>query len=271
MIKITDKEFDELVKFMQKNYGINLIKKRQLIEGRLSNYLRQKEMTTFTEYIKLIKTMNNDEITMLINKLTTNHTYFYREDKHYKILKETILPEIEKNSRIKTIDFWSAGCSSGEEPYTNAMAIDDFLGNKKSLWRVNLEATDISQKVLDIAKKGEYKEDSLKDLPAGWKAKYTKKTPEGLYLVSNDIKKKVNYGIFNLMDNIPMKYKNKFDVLWCRNVMIYFDLETKTKLVNRFYDAIKPGGYLFIGHSETVQRDKTKFKYICPAVYRKEE
>lgn len=269
MIQITDREFTELVEFMQKNYGINLINKRQLIEGRMSNLLDKKGMKTFSEYIALIKKNNMEEITTLINKLTTNHTFFYREDNHYKFLKDVILPEQEKNNKTKIMNIWSAGCSSGEEPYTTAMAIDDYFGLKKSQWSAKILATDISQNVLGKAQEATYQEDSIKNLPPAWKTKYLKKIDGGKYQIVPQIKNEVQFKIFNLMEPMPLVYKNKFHLIFCRNVMIYFNQKTKTDLVNRFYEAVQPGGYLFIGHSETIQRDQSNFKYICPAIYQK--
>ncbi len=269
MIQITDKEFTELVEFMQKNYGINLINKRQLIEGRMSSVLDKMGMKSFSEYITLIKKRDMNQITTLINKLTTNHTFFYREDNHYKFLKEVILPEQEKNNKTKIINIWSAGCSSGEEPYTTAMAIDDYFGIRKPQWSSKILATDISQNVLNKAAEAVYQEESIKNLPPTWKTKYLKKIDGGKYQIVQQIKNEVQFKIFNLMDPMPIVHKNKYQVVFCRNVMIYFDQNTKNELINRLYEAVQPGGYLFIGHSETVQRDKSNFKYICPAIYQK--
>ncbi len=269
MIQITDKEFTELVEFMHKNYGINLINKRQLIEGRMSNILEKMGMKSFSEYILLIKKGDDKHIETLINRLTTNHTYFYREDNHYKFLREVILPEHEARSSTHNFNIWSAACSSGEEPYTIAMAIDDYFGAKKPLWNTKILASDISQNVLNKAKEAIYQEDSLKDLPPSWKAKYLKKLDNGKYEIVPKIKNEVQFKTFNLMDPIPSLQLNKYHLIFCRNVMIYFDMNTKNNLINRLYDALVPGGYLYIGHSETVQRDKSKLNYICPAIYRK--
>lgn len=269
MIHISDSEFMELVTYMQKNYGINLINKRQLIEGRMSNLLEKKGMKTFGEYITLIKKNNMDEITTLINKLTTNHTFFYREDNHYKFLKDVILPEQEKNNQTKFLTIWSAGCSSGEEPYTIAMALDDYFGFKINQWNIKIYATDISQNVLSKAKEAVYSEDSIKGLPPTWKTKYLKKIADDKYEIIPSIKNMVQFGVFNLMNNTSVLQKNKYNLVFCRNVMIYFNQQTKIDLVNRFYEVVQPGGYLYIGHSETIQREQSKFKYICPAIYQK--
>lgn len=269
MITLKDSEFNEMVVFMKKNYGINLEKKRQLIEGRLSNLLERRGINSFGEYISIINRRNPEEIMILINKLTTNHTFFYREDNHYKFLKENILPEYESCHKMGFLNIWSAGCSSGEEPFTTAMAIDDYFGLKKSKINTKIVATDISHNVLSKAKEAVYSEDSIKGLPQQWKIKYLDKLPSNGYKVCDLIRNQVHFGVFNLMNQIPINYRNKYHIVFCRNVMIYFDQKTKNDLINRLYDAVEYGGYLFIGHSETIQRGESKFKYICPAVYKK--
>lgn len=268
MVKLTDSEFLDFVQYMHKNYGIDLSKKRILIEGRLSNLIEKKGMNSFSQYLESIKRNNKDEITTLINKLTTNYTYFYREENHFKYLKETILPFEEKNNKTKVLNIWSAGCSSGEEPYTLAMVIDDYFKFTGFQWKINILATDISENVLAKAREGIYSDDAIKNLPDSYKKKYFIKTSEGKYQVLPEIRKHITFKVFNLMD--PIIERNKYDVIFCRNVMIYFNVETKMNIVNKFYEATKPGGYLMIGHAETVQRNKSKYLYINPAIYKKE-
>ncbi len=267
MIKITDNEFLEFVQYMHKNYGIDLSKKRQLIEGRLSNLIEKKGMKSFSEYMINIKKNNGEEVSTLINKLTTNYTYFYREENHFKYLQEVILPFEEKMNKLKTLNIWSAGCSSGEEPYTIAMVLDDYFKYKKQDWKIQIVATDISQDVLAKAEEALYMEESLKLLPDSYKKRYFIKEKDK-YRINLDIKKQVTFKTFNLMEKIPER--NKYNVILCRNVMIYFNSDTKLGLVNRFYEATKPEGHLMIGHAETIQRGQTKFKYICPAIYKRE-
>lgn len=267
MIKLTDNEFLEFVQYMHKNFGIDLSKKKQLIEGRLSNLIERKGMKSFSEYMLSIKKNSTEEVSTLINKLTTNYTYFYREDNHFKYLQEVILPFEEKNNKLKAINIWSAGCSSGEEPYTIAMVVDDYFKYKKQEWKIQITATDISLNVLSKAEEASYVEDSLKLLPDSYKKRYFTKENDK-YKINQDIKKQVTFKTFNLMDNIQSR--NKYDVIFCRNVMIYFNQDTKINLVNRFYEATKMDGHLMIGHAETIQRGQTKYKYICPAIYKKE-
>lgn len=267
MVKLTDNEFLDFVQYMHKNYGIDLSKKRILIEGRLSNLVEKKGMSNFSQYLESVK-RNKEEITILINKLTTNYTYFYREENHFKHLKEVILPFEEKNNKSRILNIWSAGCSSGEEPYTIAMVIDDYFKFNGIQWKIQILASDISENVLSKAREGIYTEEAIKNLPESFKKKYFDRTNDGKLQVNADIRKYVTFKVFNLMD--PITEKNKYDVIFCRNVMIYFNAETKLNIVNKFYDANKSGGYLMIGHAETIQRNKSKYLYINPAIYKKE-
>lgn len=267
MIRLSDAEFNFIVSFMKSNYGINLINKRQLIESRMNSTLAERNLNSFEEYFEIVKKREDKEITLLINKLTTNHTYFMREAQHFSFLTEQILPMHEQNNRTGDIRIWSAGCSSGEEAFTTVMTIKDYFGASASRWDTTILATDISQNVMNLAQTKIYEEDSLKDVPATWKTKYFKKRPDGFYDLLPVVRKEVVFKPFNLMERFS--YKKPYDLIFCRNVMIYFDQETKNNLINKFYDALAPGGFLFIGHSESVQRDQTKFKYIQPSIYQK--
>lgn len=267
MIRLTDKEFDFIVDFMKSNYGINLINKRQLIESRMHNTLVQKNLSSFSEYFEIIKNHDKAEISLLINKLTTNHTYFMREPQHFNFLKNTVLPYHEKYNKQHDIRIWSAGCSSGEEAYTTIMTIKDYFGSNSNLWDTTILATDISTNAMGLAQTKIYEEEALKDVPDSWKTRYFKRLGNGDYDLTPAIRKEVVYRVFNLMDKFV--YKKPFDVIFCRNVMIYFDQKTKNELVEKFYDALAPGGYLFIGHSESIQKEASRFKYIQPSIYQK--
>lgn len=269
MLKISDIEFKRLVSFVQSNYGINLTQKRTLIEGRLNNVIQERGFNDYSNYLDMIfADKSGHEMDQLLNKLTTNHTFFMREPKHFEYLREIILPDCEKNNRDNDIRIWSAACSSGEEPYTIAMIIDDYFGSNKSKWDSKILATDISQRVLSKAQSGIYHMESLKDVPDQWMKKYLTKVDAENYKINPKIQSEVIFKTFNLMESIPFR-KKPFDLIFCRNVMIYFDLQTKTDLVNRFFDVIKPGGYLFIGHAESIPREATKFQYVKPAIYRR--
>ena len=269
MINLKDSEFRELTGYMKKNYGINLIEKKVLIEGRLSNMVIEKGFNNFSDYLKFVfKDTSGNEISTLINKLTTNHTYFTREAEHFEYFRDKVLPYLEESHKTKDLRIWSAGCSSGEEPYTLAMIIADYFGNQKSMWNTKILATDISQKVLEAAENGFYSEEAVNTIPKYWRLKYFKKTENDSYQISEEMRNEIIFRNFNLMTAI-FPFKKKFHVIFCRNVMIYFEPKTKMELINKFYDMMEIGGYLFIGHSESVNREETKYKYIMPAVYRK--
>ncbi len=273
-MEITEAEFQRLVKFMYDNFGINLSAKKVLVQGRLGNMLKERGFTNYNDYIDtVLKDTTGAEVTTILNKLTTNHTFFMREPEHYTFLKETILPYmVETCSKDHVLRIWSAACSSGEECYTTAMLIDQYFGAEKAKWDTRILATDISQSVIGKAKTGIYQEDGMKGLSNDWKARYFNNLGNGKYEICQGIKDEVILKTFNLMDPMPDKYKAKpFDLIFCRNVMIYFDQPTKQALVNRFYDVVKPGGYFFIGHAESVNRADTQFDYIKPAIYRHPE
>ena len=270
MLTINDSDFQRLVQFVKNDYGINLSKKKQLITGRLSNTIISMGFDTFQEYVDyLIKNKKPEDLELMLNKLTTNYTYFMREESHFDFFTKTILPYLETKKKDRVLSIWSAGCSSGEEPYTISMILKEYFGSKASMWDTRVLATDISQNALRAASNAVYDESSLKELPQGWKSKYFRPAGQpGVYTVSPDIKSNVIFRTFNLMN--PIQFRLKFDVIFCRNVMIYFDQPTKEALVNRFYQATSPGGYLLIGHSEGLNKDTNPYKYLQPATYRKE-
>lgn len=271
MIKITENEFIQLSQYIKKHYGINLKEEKQtLVTGRLQNVLIQNGFQDFSEYLNYIMTDKTGlAVTTLVNKITTNHTFFMREADHFDYFKDKILPHLIRTVRDKDLRIWSAGCSSGEEPYTLAMLIDEFLGNEKVWWDSKILATDISSKVLEEAVGGNYRDEELAGLSPNWRLNYFNKQDQGIYRVTDKIRNEVIFRKFNLMDE-RFPFKRKFHVIFCRNVMIYFDAETKKNLLHKFCEALEYGGYLFIGHSESIGRDDKRFKYIQPAVYRKE-
>jgi len=272
MLHISKKEFDQLAAYVKSNYGINLTeKKKTLVVGRLQNILQQMNFTSFSDYYDYVMSDTTGEaVTTLINKITTNHTFFMRKPDHFDFFASTVLPYLSATiKRPLDLRIWSAGCSSGEEPYTLAMIIADFFGPQKPLWDTRILATDISVNVIQKAKAGIYSNERIEGVPEAWKRKYFRKVDENNWAVVDSIRNEVIFRIFNLMNTV-FPFKRKFHVIFCRNVMIYFDQQTKMELVNRFYEYTEPGGYLFIGHSESLNRDETKYKYVMPAVYRKE-
>lgn len=271
MLTITNKEFRQLSAYIKANYGINLKEEKQaLVTGRLHNVLVQNNFTSFSEYYKyILSDKTGHAAATLINKITTNHTFFMRETDHFFYFRDVVLPYLTNMTKDKDLRIWSAGCSSGEEPYTLAMLIDEFLGKEKMWWDTKILATDISTKVLETAKKGKYSNEEIATLPSHWRQSYFKKIDNENSVLVDKIRNEVIYRRFNLMDE-TFPFKRKFHVIFCRNVMIYFDAQTKNKLVNKFYNLMEYGGYLFIGHAESLNREETRYKYIMPAVYRKE-
>jgi chemotaxis protein methyltransferase CheR len=258
---------------MQSNFGINLQKKRTLIEGRLSNTIAQDGFDGFTDFLDdVFHDKTGKKIDGLLTKLTTNYTYFYREDAHYHFMTERALPEWTSTIKNNDLRIWSAGCSSGEEPYTTAMVLSEYFGAKKGAWDSKILATDISPRVLAIAKEARYPEEHLEKLPQGWDKKFFEKRMnshnEPEFTLKPFIKNEVIFGQFNLMGPFT-RFKRKFHIIFCRNVMIYFDNPTKTTLTNKYFDALEPGGYLFIGLSETLSGINDKFKQIRPSIYQK--
>lgn len=263
---ISTADFQRLVKFIQGNYGIDLSKKQQLITGRLSPALRQRGYKSFTDFVDhLLKNKEDEEVTLVINKLTTNYTFFMREQDHLDYFYKNIIPAIvQRHQRDKSLAIWSAGCSSGEEPYNLSMYLLDYLGSQASQWDTRILATDISAQAMATAKRGVYE---LPDtMPAEWKRKYFTPGQNGTYTVTPQLRNNVIFQPFNLMD--PIQFKRKFDVIFCRNVMIYFDQPTKDALVRRFYDATVPGGYFLISYSENLSAN-SPYRRIAPATFQK--
>ncbi len=270
MIRISDKEFNQLAEYIKANFGIYLkAEKKTLLYSRLYNILDEKNFKNFSEYYDyVVNDKTGEAITTLISKITTNHTYFMREADHFEYFKTAVLPFLQNTARNRDLRIWSAGCSTGEEVYTLAMIIDEFFGPDKPLWDTKLLATDISDKVLNIAVKGVYNKEQVGPLPSRWLKKYFMKDGSDNYIINDKIKNEVIFRKLNLM-NWQYPFRKKFHVIFCRNVMIYFDNKTRYELVNKFYEYTEPGGYLFVGHSESLNREETKYKYIMPAVYRK--
>jgi len=270
MLEISDKEFVQIADYIKRHFGIHLNKeKKALVSGRLSNLLQSLNMSSFSEYLDYImKDRTGEAARTFINRMTTNHTYFMREEDHFHFFSKHVLPELRSMVKDRDLRIWSAGCSTGEEPYTLAMLIDEYLGNEKAMWDAKLLATDISDQVLRKAANGIYTSESIAQVPQKWRLSYFKYNGGQHYEVIERIKQEVIFRRFNLMDRFP--FRRKFHVIFCRNVMIYFDEKTKNELLEKFYDALEPHGYLFIGHSETTNRQASRFRYVMPAVYRKE-
>ncbi|MDR2530479.1 MAG: chemotaxis protein CheR [Oscillospiraceae bacterium] len=271
---INDADFKRLRNYMQSNYGINLVQKRTLIEGRLSAIINRGGYTGFTDFLDAaFADKTGGMIDTLLTRLTTNYTYFMREESHYRFLNEIALPEWTSRLASRDLRTWSAGCSSGEEPYTLAMIYAEFLGEARRDWDAKILATDISPKALTTAKLGVYSPEHIERLPPMWAHKYFDKqvnrSGEVTYAVKPVIKQEINFGQFNLMGSF-MRFRRKFHIIFCRNVMIYFENATKRDLAEKYYNALEPGGYLIIGQSESLSGIYDRFRTMQPSVYRKE-
>ena len=270
-MQIEDQDFFRLRDYIKKNFGVNLEKKRTLVEGRLSNTITQMGFTNFHDYIEdVFDDKSGAKINTLMTKLTTNYTYFMREETHYKFMEEVALPYWTSVIRDRDLRIWSAGCASGEEAYTTAMVLCEWFGMKKKEWDTTILATDISTKVLDLAKRGVYPEEHFDHLSKEWQNKYFSMTGDGQYKVKDILANEVVFSQFNLMGEFS-RFRKKFHIIFCRNVMIYFDTATKAALAKRFYNALEVGGYLFIGLSETLGGISGDFQQIAPAIYRREK
>lgn len=266
-LTVTDEDFHRMVHFIQDNYGIDLSQKKQLIVSRLSHTLKSQGYTSFKDFLdRLISKQDPEDIHLVLDKLTTNYTYFMREPEHFTFLRQTVLPELAaRHQRDHMLAIWSAGCSSGEEPYTLSMVLKDFFGPQFSAWDTRILATDISSQVLAKAKEARYERPS--DVPEEWLRRYFRRdAASGKYTPAPDILQNVIFRPFNLMD--PIRFKLKFDLIFCRNVMIYFNQKTRNALVRRFYDAMLPGAYLFISHSESLGQTPL-FRTAAPSVYQR--
>ncbi len=274
-MEITGDEFRDIAELVYKRFGINLTdRKVTLVKGRLNKLIRSKGFTSFREYYDyVVNDSTGAELLTLVDKISTNHTYFYREEEHFSVLRSRILPEITSQMNSKDpneLRIWSAGCSSGEEPYTLAIElIEHFKGGIPFRDKVIL-ATDISLTVLESAGKGLYTTERLKNVDKQYLTRYFTKTTDTTYQVKNELKSLVLYKRLNLMQE-RYPFRRQFHMIFCRNVMIYFDKPTKDRLVEQFAKHLVPGGYLFIGHSETLGRESEVFQYVQPALYRKRE
>jgi len=270
MLKLSNEDFERFSNFTRNNYGLDLSQKRNIVEARLQGFLSKRGYDSFSPYLQiLLNDRKGAEVTALLNLLTTNYTFFMREMDHFNYFRDTILPYLAATVNNKDLRIWSAGCSSGEEPYTLAMIVNDYFGKDGLSWDTKILATDISSKVLEIALRASYSDEQIEQVPEKWKKQYFEPAKNGQRPLVPSIREGVIFKKFNLMEtNFP--FKQKFHVIFCRNVMIYFDAETKRQLINRMYDSTAAGGYLVIGHSESINRRETRYQYIRPAIYRKE-
>ncbi|MCB9480841.1 MAG: protein-glutamate O-methyltransferase CheR [Desulfobacteraceae bacterium] len=268
--ELGEKDFNFIRNRVYEECGINLHEgKKELVRSRLSKRLRDLGLKSFKEY-KLFLEQNHEESINLLNAISTNLTSFFREKKHFDFLTEkgleALLASRQRDKRV--LKCWSAGCSTGEEPYSLACALDmkrDFYN-----FDFHIMATDISTDVLDKAKMGIYEMSRVAGVEISILKKYFQKGTgqrKGSVRVGREIRSKINFLRFNLME--PYRFNFDFDVIFCRNVMIYFEKKIQSAVVNKFYNVLNPGGYLFVGHSESLMNIEHKFKYVEPTIYQK--
>lgn len=266
-IELDDKQFNKVCALVYRLSGIHLRQgKEALVKTRLMKRLRKLNIASFDDYINLIESKaGQSELGMMIDVMTTNKTSFFREQPHFDFLSKAILPGINKNK----IRIWSAACSSGQEAYSIAILLREKMPDVDFL-DIRILATDISRRMLEEANEGVYDEDKMEGIAKEILCKYFSKIKSSSiveYKVKDCVRKMISVASLNLLSNWPMK--GPFDVIFCRNVMIYFDRPTQQKLVDRFWNILESGGYLFVGHSEGLSAVKHKFKYVQAAIYRK--
>ncbi|MDD4156451.1 MAG: protein-glutamate O-methyltransferase [Candidatus Cloacimonetes bacterium] len=266
---ISDNDFALFSKLVYERTGINLhFGKKQLLQSRVNKILRIRGIPSYRAYYELIKKDNSEkELMEFINLISTNVTHFFREIKHFEFLKNIWYPEFLKNND-KMINIWSSACSSGEEPYSIAITLKELLSHKHNF---EILATDISTKVLSIAQRGIYPLSSLEKVSPMITKKYFfegKNSAKGYVKIKDELKQHIVFEKLNLIE--PFKLSSKYDVIFCRNVMIYFDTKVKELIINKMYNFMNTGSYLMIGHSESLNGISHSFKYIMPAIYKKE-
>ena len=265
---LTEREFREIRELAYRSFGLDLKPgKEALVNARLARRVEQLGLGSLSEYVEAVKRdRTGEELERLINALTTNHTSFLREPQHFALLREAVLPALAARGAVR---IWSAGCSTGEEPYTILFTVAEALP-PAGLARVQILASDISTRVLEKAQAGIYPGERLEGLPPGWAQRFFQRGEgrwEGSVRVKPQWRARIEFRRLNLMEDFS--HLPRFHVVFCRNVMIYFDKPTQERLVRRFADRLEPGGWFLIGHSEGLMGVRHELQYVQPAVYRK--
>lgn len=264
---LTRKEFLDLREYLHKNVGIELRDgKERLVMARLSKFVRSGGYSSFANYFRSVQAdPTGDKLTELVDAMTTNHTSFLREPEHFRLLTTSVLDEFRRRSVLR---IWSAACSTGEEPWSILFSLEDALPRPVGP-DVRITATDISGRVLRASQEGIYAAERLAGVPPSWLAKYfvARDRAKSAWQVRPEYRSKCEFRKLNLIQ--PFPYTNAFQVIFCRNVMIYFNKQTQADLVRRLEAALEPGGYLMVGHSESLTGLDHPLQYVKPAVYRR--
>jgi chemotaxis protein methyltransferase CheR len=273
---LTQNEFESLSRFIYEQCGIRMLPiKKTMLETRLRKRLRVLELKNFSEYCDLLFSNKgfNDEIVQMIDVVTTNKTDFFREPSQFNYLAKVVLPELMETKGAgvkKKLKVWSAGCSTGEEPYTLTIVLSEFA-NQLQKYDFSILATDISTRALEKAILGIYDFDCIEPIPIELKRKYLLKNKDKqkqVARVSCDLRKLVCFKRLNFMDE-DFGFAENFDVIFCRNVIIYFDKETQEELITKLCNYLNTGGYLFLGHSETILNMNLPMIQVAPSTYKK--
>jgi chemotaxis protein methyltransferase CheR len=273
-LTLTDAEFEQISAMVYDHCGINLHDgKKELVRSRLAKILRQGRFDSFSQYMEHVSAdVSGQAFSELIDSLSTNLTSFFRESIHFEYLANTYLPELiaqkQRRNQLR-LRGWSAGCSSGEEPYSIAITLLDSLP-EHARWDVKLLATDISTRILKLAREGVYERERIEPVPSALKSRYLlthRQNGEKYFEVAPLLRQVIVFKYLNLMQDWP--FRGPFDFIFCRNVMIYFDKPTQQRLIDRFGQVLAPGGILFTGHSESLTGIRHSFRYIQPTIYRK--
>ncbi|GAB6058844.1 CheR family methyltransferase [Desulfonatronum parangueonense] len=274
-LELREEDFRFISDLIRSRFGINLTdQKRSLLIGRLQGLLRHMGLPDFRAYRRHLESSGCDQtLGELVNRIATNHTFFFREADHFTFLRETILPHLKARgdqNGNRDLRIWCAAASTGEEPYSILITMLDYFGPEYPRWDAGLLATDISARALEKARLGIYPAEQAKNIPRHILRKYFVRRQDGGLQVASPLRREITFRRFNLM-NERFPFRQPFDLIFCRNVMIYFDLSARQALLRRFARFLEPGGYLLIGHSETIGRTNPDFAYIQPAVYRRKE
>jgi chemotaxis protein methyltransferase CheR len=268
---LDDYEFSRIKIIIYNNFGITLdYEKKSLIISRLKEYLKDLEINKYSDYVSILERDKSGKyIGELVDRISTNHTYFFREMEHYNFFLDEALVKFDNDlANEKDFRMWCAGCSFGDEPYSFQILLFEYFKSKYQNWKAGILATDISEKVLGVAKRGRFSRERLRFVPNEFKEKYFIRDGNE-WEILDKVKNEVLFRRFNLM-NYNFPYKRKFHIISCRNVMIYFSEEKRKELLKRFYDHTEEGGYLFIGHSEYIKTKTSKYKFVVPGIYMKE-
>lgn len=273
LVSMSSREFASLSRFIYEQCGIKMPEgKKTMLEGRLQKRLRVLGMKSFAQYVDYLfqPDGNNEELVQMIDHVTTNKTDFFREPDHFDYLQNHVLPEWWAKYGTRRLMLWSAGCSTGQEPYTLAMVLHEFAAGRPG-FDFQILATDISTRVLEQAKKAVYSEELLAPMPSVMKSKYllrSKDRQSGLVRIIPELRARVKFRRLNFLDD-DFGLREPLDIIFCRNVIIYFDRQTQARLLQRFYTHMRNGAYIFMGHSETLSGLDVPLVSVAPTVYRK--